>query len=123
MQQIPLLFSTRRQNTNQGQDQFRIWAARAEAERLANFLPRLQAALASGATYTWPLTIVWNNGACPKKMAFGTYHDLAGQLAFTASKDTYLFDFARDQDDASIRGLYLIHPIHPPRLQLDLDLP
>lgn len=122
MPEIPLTFSTRRQNTNRGQDQFRIWAPRSEADRLAKFLPDLQAALASGTTCTWPVIITWNNGACPKKMDFGTYHDHAGQLAFTASKETYLFDFARDNPDAVIRSKYLIHWVHPPRLNLDLDL-
>jgi hypothetical protein len=69
------------------------------------------------------LTIVWNNGGCPKKLLFGTYHDLAGQLAFTASKETYLFEFARDYDDVSIQGTYLIYPGYDPRLTLDLSLP
>lgn len=122
MHQIPLTFHTRRQNTNIGQAQYRIWAPRSEANRLAQFLPRLQAALSSGTTYTWPLTVVWNNGACPDNLSFGTYHDLAGQLAFTALKKTYLFDFVRD-NDVSIQGTYLIYPVHPQRLKLDLDLP
>lgn len=54
-------------------------------------------------------------------MKFGTYHDLAGELAFTASKKTYLFEFARD-NNAQIQGTYLIHPVYP-RLKLDLTLP
>lgn len=122
IQQIPLTFYTRRQNTNHGQDQYRIWAPRTEANRLAEVVPELKAALASGATYSWDVTVAWNNGSCAKKLAFGTYRDSSGELAFTASRETYLFEFARDHD-AVIQGTYVIHPIYEPRLKLDLDLP
>ncbi|WP_434415189.1 hypothetical protein [Nannocystis pusilla] len=121
---VPLSFFTRRQNTGPGYSQYRIWAPRSEAERLAEFLPDLASALAADKTFTWPLTIVWNNGSCPKKMAFGTYHDQSGELAFTASKDTYLFDFARDaQPSTRIESVYEIRRGLSDRLKLNLTLP
>jgi hypothetical protein len=85
---VPLSFSCRRQNTNMGDDQYRIWAPRPEAEKLAAHIPELAKALARNQTYSWRLSIRWKNGACPA-MAFGSYSDQSGELAFTASKSTF----------------------------------
>ena len=123
---IPLSFFCRRQNTNIGDDQYRIWAPRSETEKLAVHIPELAKSLARNDTYSWRLSIRWKNGACPP-MVFGSYADHSGQLAFTASKATPLFDFvqsrlARGMGDIPIAAWYVLRrPFDSDYLYLEIE--
>lgn len=94
---IPMQFQTRRQNTNQGQDQYRVWCDRAVAASLAANVPDLAAAIAANETWTRRIVVSWKNGGSLQPMSIGAYQDQSGELSFTASKKTALFDFAADR--------------------------
>lgn len=122
--EIPLTFYSRRQNTNRGDDQYRIWAPREYANRLAEYIPGLAGSLSVNRTQTWPVSIRWLNGACPP-LVFGTYADQAGELSFTALKSTYLFDYAAQRFNANLghkplQGTYVRRPMDTDYISLDV---
>lgn len=90
---IQLTFSARRQNTNDGDDQFRIWASSSETWKLAQAIPELRTCLLADQNWTRKVAIRWENGAS-RRMVLAAYAGQAGELSFTASKATLLFDYA-----------------------------
>lgn len=92
---IQLEFMSRRQNSNDGDDQFRIWTTRANANLVAQHVPALQQYLNENRRWTRRVLIRWRNGKLPRKMTLGAYKDQAGELSFTAAKRTALFAFAK----------------------------
>lgn len=124
IKEIPLTFYTRRQNTNRGDDQYRIWASRDDTLRLAEHIPGLASSLSANRTHTWPVSIRWLNGACPP-LIVGAYSDQSGELSFTAFKATYLFDFAAqrfntDSGHHPLKGKYVRRPMDSDYIFLDV---
>lgn len=97
-------FFSRRQNTNQGEDQYRLWLPRADADRIAQHIPTLKTCLQQNATWTERVDVSWKNGATPQQMSFGAYADQSGEMSFTASKKTKLFTFAETRHANQTEG-------------------
>lgn len=121
-------FRTRRQNTNKGEAQFRIWITRTDSDKLAQHLPDLAIALRDNRKWKELATITWRNGHGNDKMTFAAYEDQAGETAFTASKRTPLFDFAARRQEAGTEDEPFIGTCHIARdghiesIDLDLEL-
>lgn len=104
MQKVNVQFFSRRQNTNQGDDQYRLWFPRAEADRVAVHVPQLMSSLQQNTTWSERVDVTWINGSSPQKMAFAAYADQSGEMSFTASNKTKLFDFAADRHTRGTEG-------------------
>ena len=101
---ITLQFMTRRQNTNQGDDQCRVWAPREETEKLAQAIPQLASAITRDQTWTEPsVAIRWKNGSSTP-MTVGAYAGQSGELSFTASTKALLFNFALKRHENGREG-------------------
>jgi hypothetical protein len=124
---ITLAFQTRRQNTNDSDDQFRIWAPREETNRLAAMIPELQNALDSNETWSEPnVAISWNNGTSPE-LTVGAYENQSGELSFTASKKCELFNFVacrhtEDRHEETFSGTCSVDAQGISSISLDITL-
>jgi hypothetical protein len=67
---VNVQFFSRRQNTNQGDDQYRIWIPRGDADLIAQHVPPLKAALQADSTWSQRVDVSWNNGNSPNQMSF-----------------------------------------------------
>lgn len=101
---VNVQFFSRRQNTNDGDDQYRLWLPRADADQIAQHIPQLETCLQQNATWTQRVDVSWNNGATPHKMSFGAYADQSGEMSLTASKKTKLFEFAEKRHTNKTEG-------------------
>ncbi|MCA9627281.1 MAG: hypothetical protein KC766_06430, partial [Myxococcales bacterium] len=101
---VSVEFFSRRQNTNQGDDQFRIWCPRSEADKIAQHIPQLRGSIQANATWSQPVDVSWSNGQAPEKLSFGAYAGQSGEMSFTASRKTLLFNFAAKRHQAGTEG-------------------
>lgn len=106
---VDVQFYSRRQNTNQGDDQYRVWLARGDADQIAHHVPHLKACLQANATWSERVAVSWNNGRVPFSLKFGAYANQAGEMSFTASRKTLLFSWAasrhtRGQEAVPVHG-------------------
>jgi hypothetical protein len=124
---VAIQFFSRRQNTNVGDDQYRLWLPREDAEKLAVFLPALDSCLKANETWSQRVHVSWLNGQAPDTMAFAAYKDQSGEMSFTASKKTLLFQFAearhnKSQEDVPVSASCSIDNGSVQSINLDLTL-
>ncbi|NOU34913.1 MAG: hypothetical protein HOO96_44035 [Polyangiaceae bacterium] len=91
---VPIQMYSRRQNTNKGDAQYRIWFPRSDANVVARHIPALQLALASNKTWSTEIGISWRNGGVTEPFLLGAYANQSGEMSFTAPSGSKLFTFA-----------------------------
>ena len=106
---IKLTFGARRQNTNLGDDQFRIWLTPTAAYTLAQHIPELLRCLATSTEWKRTVDVRWQNGRS-RPMVLAAYSGQGGEISFTASNQTRLFGYARNawKQGLTFSGTYLL---------------